>query len=50
MIGRPYLYALALGGAEGVEQVVRILHTELESAFALLGRASVRSVDRAVLW
>jgi 4-hydroxymandelate oxidase len=50
MIGRPYLYGLALGGAEGVEHVVRILRTELESAFALLGRASVGSVDRAVLW
>jgi 4-hydroxymandelate oxidase len=50
MIGRPYLYGLALGGAEGVEHVVRIIRAELESALALIGRAAVSSVDRSVLW
>ena len=50
MIGRPYLYALALGGTAGVEQVVRILRTELESALALIGRPSVTSIDHSALW
>ena len=30
MIGRPYLYGLGIGGAEGVRRVVEILRTELE--------------------
>ncbi|HZS61534.1 MAG TPA: alpha-hydroxy acid oxidase [Gemmatimonadaceae bacterium] len=50
MIGRPYLYGLALGGTEGVEQVVRILRAELESALSLLGRPSVANVDRTIFW
>src|SRR5579859_737411 len=50
MIGRPYLYGLALGGTAGVEQVVRILRTELDSALSLLGRPSVAHLDRTILW
>jgi 4-hydroxymandelate oxidase len=50
MIGRPYLYGLALGGADGVEHVVRILRTELESALALTGRPSASKLDPSVLW
>jgi 4-hydroxymandelate oxidase len=50
MIGRPYLYGLSLGGAEGVEHVVRILRTELESTLMLLGRLSVANLDRTILW
>jgi 4-hydroxymandelate oxidase len=50
MIGRPYLYALALGGTAGVEHVVRILRAELESALALTGRPKVSAIDHSVLW
>jgi 4-hydroxymandelate oxidase len=50
LIGRPYVYGLAVGGAEGVARVVRILRDELETAMALLGRASVPSLDRTILW
>lgn len=50
MIGRPYLYGLALGGAAGVEQVVRILRTEFESALMLTGRPSAATLDRSVIW
>jgi 4-hydroxymandelate oxidase len=50
MIGRPYLFALALAGATGVSAVVRILRTELEAALALTGRPSIGTVDRTVLW
>lgn len=49
LIGRPYMYGLAVGGAEGVADVVRILRTELEMALALCGRARVADLDRSVL-
>lgn len=50
LIGRPYLYGLALGGASGVSRVVRLLRTELEMAMALTGRTTVGSIDRDVFW
>lgn len=50
LIGRPYLYGLAVAGAEGVERSVRILVRELELALALCGRAAVDEVDEGVLW
>ena len=50
LIGRPYAYGLAAGGADGVARVVGILREELETAMALLGRASLAALDRSVLW
>ncbi|HCT55705.1 MAG TPA: alpha-hydroxy-acid oxidizing protein [Gemmatimonas aurantiaca] len=50
LIGRPYLYGLAVDGAAGVSRVVRTLRTELEMAMALTGRTSVSAIDRSVLW
>jgi 4-hydroxymandelate oxidase len=37
MIGRPYLYGLAVGGSDGVCRVIEILRTELEMTMALAG-------------
>ena len=50
LIGRPYCYGLAAGGAEGVAKVVNILRKEFEIAMALTGRTSVASIDRSVIW
>ena len=50
MIGRPYLYALAVGGAEGVSHCVGLLRRELEMAMALTGRASIEEIDRSLIW
>jgi 4-hydroxymandelate oxidase len=50
LIARPYLYGLALAGDEGVRRVVEILRNELEMAMGLLGRPTIRSIDRSVLW
>lgn len=50
LIGRPYLYGLAVDGSAGVTRVVRTLRTELEMAMALTGRTSVNAIDRSVLW
>ncbi len=49
-IGRPYLYGLGVGGAEGVTRVVQILRREFEMAMMLTGRPSIASIDRSVLW
>lgn len=50
LIGRPYLHGLGVAGAEGVTRVVNILRQEFEMAMALSGRASLRSIDRTLLW
>lgn len=49
-IGRPYVYGLAIGGAEGVAHVAKILRQELLLAMAVLGRPDLASIDRSVLW
>ena len=50
LIGRPYAFALAANGAQGVADCIAILREELETALALLGCPSIAEVDRSVLW
>jgi 4-hydroxymandelate oxidase len=50
LIGRPYAYGLAVGGAEGVAGVVRILRDEFRAAMALCGTCSLEKITRAALW
>ncbi len=50
LIGRPYLYGLAVAGAAGVEHVIRTLRVELEAALKLMGRPSIGAIDRSALW
>jgi 4-hydroxymandelate oxidase len=49
MIGRPYLFGLAVQGAKGVRGVVEMLRTEVEMAMALAGCASIADIDRTFL-
>jgi len=49
MIGRPFVHGLAVGGAEGVQAVIGILKTELESAMMLVGANRVSALDRSIL-
>ena len=49
-IGRPYLYGLGVGGADGVTRVVQILRKEFEMAMMLTGRPAIAGIDRSVLW
>lgn len=49
LIGRPYLYGLAVAGADGVADVVRILRTEFQMAMALCGRSRISDLDRSLL-
>jgi 4-hydroxymandelate oxidase len=50
LVGRPYLWGLAAGGAAGVERAIAILREELEMAMLLTGRPTVGSIDRTVIW
>ncbi len=50
LIGRPYIYGLAVAGAAGVTAVVDILRTELTQAMALCGVSSVGGLTRATIW
>lgn len=49
MIGRAWLYGLASGGERGVDRALEILHDEIDLALALLGRTSLRELDRSCL-
>ena len=49
LIGRAYLWGLAVGGEEGVADVLRLLREELAVAMALTGRPSVAAIDRTVV-
>jgi 4-hydroxymandelate oxidase len=50
LIGRPYLYGLAVAGEHGVKRVLDILRNELEMAMGLIGRPTIASIDRSALW
>ncbi|MGH2811187.1 MAG: alpha-hydroxy acid oxidase [Actinomycetota bacterium] len=49
MVGRPVVWGLALGGAEGVRRVLEVLREELARAMALAGCPSAEAVDRDLL-
>jgi isopentenyl diphosphate isomerase/L-lactate dehydrogenase-like FMN-dependent dehydrogenase len=49
LLGRPYLWGLAVGGAEGVEQVIKNLLSEVDLTLALSGHASSRTLNPGVL-
>ncbi len=49
LVGRPILWGLAVDGASGVQQVLSILHTELERAMKLAGCPTIASINRALV-
>jgi 4-hydroxymandelate oxidase len=48
-IGRPVLWALALGGEAGVARLFDLLGAELATEMALLGRRRISEIDRSLL-
>lgn len=48
-VGRPWVYALAAGGIEGVDALLTIFERELRTAMALLGAGSVGELDGSYL-
>jgi len=49
LVGRPILWGLAVGGAEGAQHVLELLRAELELAMALSGRPTLESIDRSLV-
>jgi 4-hydroxymandelate oxidase len=49
LVGRPYVWGLSVGGAEGVQQVVELLRGEIESAMAQCGQADVLRIARSLV-
>ena len=49
LIGRPYLWGLAVAGQRGVERVVDLLVSDLRRALALTGCPRLRDVDARLL-
>ncbi len=49
LLGRPYLYGLALGGAAGVSRVLSLLKQEIVLGMALSGRPTIESIDASLV-
>ncbi len=49
LLGRPYAYALAVGGRRGVEELIQNLLAEIDLNLALAGGTSIRDLDRTWL-
>lgn len=49
LIGRPSLWALAAGGADGVASLLRWYETELRRTMALCGTATIEGIDRSLV-
>jgi len=49
LVGRPILWGLALGGADGVQAVLDHLRIELDAAMALTGRTSIKDLDASLV-
>ena len=50
LVGRPYVWGLAVDGAAGVKLVVDMLRTELEMAMCLLGAPTLADLTDELLW
>jgi lactate 2-monooxygenase len=49
LLGRPYVWGLAVGGQEGVEVVIRQLLAETDLTLALAGGTAIEDLDRSAL-
>ena len=49
LIGRPYIWGLAVEGQAGVASVLQMLRTEFELAMSLVGVTSVPQISRALV-
>jgi 4-hydroxymandelate oxidase len=50
LIGRPFVWALAVGGQSGVESALQMLRNELDIAMALTGCACISDIERKLIW
>lgn len=49
LLGRPFIYGLALGGQEGVEHVLETILADFDLTMGLAGYDRARNIDRAAL-
>ena len=49
LIGRPYLWALAIDGEDGVRDLLRRFGSELHNAMSLAGQTDARNVDGSIV-
>lgn len=49
LIGRPYMYGLAMGGERGVQHVLECLLGEMDNSLAQMGKKSLKDLSRADL-
>jgi isopentenyl diphosphate isomerase/L-lactate dehydrogenase-like FMN-dependent dehydrogenase len=49
LIGRPYLWALALGGEDGVRELLERFKAELANAMALSGQTDAKAIDPSIV-
>ncbi len=49
LVGRPFVYALAVGGEKGVGEFIDHLAAEIDLQLGLLGRGSIGDLDRSML-
>lgn len=49
LIGRPYLWGLAMGGEEGVLRILELFREEIDRTLAFIGRSSFKDVDRSAV-
>jgi L-lactate dehydrogenase (cytochrome) len=49
LVGRPFVYGLALGGQSGVEHVLRNLLADFDASLALAGYRSAREARGSAL-
>jgi 4-hydroxymandelate oxidase len=49
LIGRPYMWGLAIAGEEGVSAVLETLRREINNAMALSGRPTIASIDSTLV-
>lgn len=49
LVGRPWVYGLAVGGTAGVSRVLEILREEMDRTLALIGRPGVEALDRTAV-
>jgi len=50
LIGRPVLWGLTVGGADGVRSVIDTLRRELEAAMAMLGAPTLNDLSPDLVW
>jgi L-lactate dehydrogenase (cytochrome) len=49
LIGRPFLWGLALGGEEGVARVLEVYRDEIDRTLAMIGRSKFSEVDSSAV-